>query len=115
MRKTSMPGWQYLLAVLLTGASFQTFAQFNPNPRLGSNVGSLDKMTSSVPFTDIFKSSTGWYTSCEFNWQQNRGIDPGCTRQNAFNTREQSLLDIDANGWGRSLPAPNQNPIFTFA
>ena len=113
MRKISMPGWQYLLAILLTGVSLQAVAQYNPNPRLGSNVGSLDKMTSSVPFTDIFKSSTGWYTSCEYNWQQKRGIDPGCTRQNAFNTREQSLLDMDANGWVRSLPAPNQNPIFT--
>ena len=113
MIKIKMPGWLRLLAVLLLGASTQSFAQFDPNPRLGSNVGSPDKMTSSVPFTDIFKSSTGWYTSCEFNWQQQRGIDPGCTRQNAFNTREQSLLDLDANGWVRSLPAPNQEPIFT--
>ncbi len=113
MRKTRMPRWQFLLAALLTVASAQAVAKYDPNPRLGSNVGSPDKMTSSVPFTDIFKSSTGWFTSCEFNWQQKRGIDPGCTQQNAFNTREQSQLDLDANGWVRSLPAPNQAPIFT--
>ncbi len=102
-----------LVAALWFGATTMANAQYSPNPRLGSNVGSLDKMTSSIPFTDIFKSSTGWYTSCEFDWQQNRGVDPGCTRQNAFNTREQKLLDLDANGWVRSLPLPNQAPIFT--
>ena len=113
MRIVRLPGWRYLFAILLAGISAQAVAQYDPNPRLGSNVGSLDKLTSSIPFTDIFKSATGWYTSCEYDWQQKRGIDPGCTRQNAFNTREQSLLDLDANGWVRSVPAPNQNPIFT--
>ena len=113
MRRIRLSGFQYLLTLLLMAIHSQSFAQYDPNPRLGSNVGSLDKMTSSIPFTDIFKSSTGWFTSCEYNWQQKRGIDPGCTRENAFNTREQSLLDLDANGWVRSLPAPNQDPIFT--
>jgi hypothetical protein len=70
-------------------------------------------MTASIPFTDIFKSSTGWYTSCEFDWRTKQGIDPGCTQKNAFHTRERDLLDLDANGWVRSLPAPNQAPIFT--
>ena len=113
MQIKRMSAWRFLLATLLLGTSVQANAQYSPNPRLGSNVGSPDKMTASIPFTDIFKSSTGWYTSCEFDWRTKRGIDPGCTQQNAFNTREQSLLDMDANGWVRSLPAPNQNPIFT--
>jgi len=102
-----------LTTVLVFGLATQATAQYTPNPRLGSNVGSLDKLTSSVPFTDIFKSATGWYTSCEFDWRTKRGIDPDCTQQNAFNTREQSMLDLDQNGWVRSLPAPNQAPIFT--
>lgn len=113
MQIKRMSAWRALLATVLLGLSAQSQAQYSANPRLGSNLGSPDKWTASIPFTDIFKSSTGWYTSCEFDWRQNRGIDPGCTRQNAFNTREQKLLDMDANGWVRSLPAPNQSPIFT--
>ncbi len=88
-------------------------AKYSSNPRLGTNVGSLDKLTSSVPFTDIFKISRGWFTSCEFDWQSGRAIDPDCTRQNSFNTREQKLLDLDKNGWVKSLPSPQQSPIFT--
>ncbi|RTZ63942.1 MAG: hypothetical protein DSZ29_06240, partial [Aquificaceae bacterium] len=88
-------------------------AKYSSNPRLGTNVGSLDKLTSAVPFTDIFKISRGWFTSCEFDWQSGRGIDPDCTRKNSFNTREQKLLDLDEHGWVKSLPAPQQSPIFT--
>lgn len=102
-----------LMACLLLGFTSQAAAKYDPNPRLGSNVGSPDKMTASIPFIDIFKSSTGWYTSCEFDWQRKVGIDPGCTQQVAFNTREQKLLDLDPNGWVRSLPTPEQSPIFT--
>ncbi len=88
-------------------------AKYSSNPRLGTNVGSLDKLTSSVPFTDIFKISRGWFTSCRFDWQSKRGLDPDCTQQNSFNTREQKLLDLDKNGWVKSLPSPQQSPIFT--
>ncbi|RVU85414.1 hypothetical protein EOL70_05570 [Leucothrix sargassi] len=102
-----------LTATLAVGVVSQATAQYSPNPRLGSNVGSADKLAASVAFTDIFKSSTGWYTSCEFNWQTKQGIDPGCTQKNAFHTREKDLLDLDANGWVRSLPTPEQSPIFT--
>ena len=88
-------------------------AKYSENPRLGTNVGSLDKLTSAIPFTDIFKISRGWFTSCEFDWQAGRGIDPNCTRQNSFNTREQKLLDLDENGWVKSLPSPQQTAIYT--
>ncbi|MCK5897107.1 MAG: hypothetical protein KAG20_09890 [Cocleimonas sp.] len=89
------------------------FAKYSTNPRLGTNVGSLDKLTSAVPFTDIFKISRGWFTSCRFDWQTKQGLDPDCTQQNSFNTREQKLLDLDENGWVKSLPDADQSPIFT--
>lgn len=88
-------------------------ARYSDNPKLGINVGSLNKLTSSIPFTDIFKSSRGWFTSCEFDWQAGRPIDPGCTRQTSLNTREQDLLQLDGNGWVRTLPDPHESPIFT--
>lgn len=90
-------------------------AKYSSNPRLGTNVGSLDKLTSAVPFTDIFKISRGWFTSCRFNWQTKQAIDPDCTQQNAFNTREQKHLNLDENGWVKSLPTPEQAPIYTHA
>jgi hypothetical protein len=105
----------YFIAILI--CCFLTIpsasAKYSPNPRLGTNVGSLDKLTSAVPFTDIFKISRGWFTSCRFDWQTKRALDPDCTQQNSFNTREQKLLDLDKNGWVKSLPSPQQSPIFT--
>ncbi len=90
-----------------------TLAEYSSNPRLGTNVGSLDKLTSAVPFTDIFKISRGWFTSCRYDWLNKQALDPDCTQQNSFNTQEQSLLNLDQNGWVKSLPTPEQKPIFT--
>ncbi len=98
-----------LSLVLIQTAS----ARYSQNPKLGINVGDLGKLTSSIPFTDIFKSSRGWFTSCEFDWASGRAIDPDCTRQTALNTREQDILQLDGNGWVRALPSPQEQPIFT--
>lgn len=88
-------------------------AKYSTNPRLGTNVGSLDKLTSAVPFTDIFKISRGWFTSCRYDWQTKQGLDPDCTQKNSFNTQEQKLLDLDKDGWVKSIPSAQQKPIFT--
>ncbi|MCK5726165.1 MAG: hypothetical protein KAH22_04985 [Thiotrichaceae bacterium] len=88
-------------------------ARYSDHPKLGINVGDLGKLTSSVPFTDIFKSSRGWFTSCEFDWRAGQPIDSGCTRKKALNTREQDQLHLDGDGWVRSLPRPEDSPIFT--
>lgn len=84
-----------------------------PGPRLGVNVGGLHKLSTALPFTDLFKNSRGWFTSCEFNWQTKRAIDPGCTAKNSFNTHEQSKLALDRNGYVRSLPGRNSPVIYT--
>ncbi len=80
---------------------------------VGFNVSGLYKLNSSLPFSDLFKLSQGWYTSCEYDWRNKRAIDPGCTAGNSFNTKEQGWLDKDANGWVRSLPLREERPIFT--
>ncbi len=102
------------IAVALTLVIIQpASARFSENPRLGINVGDLGKLTSSIPFTDIFKISRGWFTSCEFDWSAGQPIDPDCTRKTSLNTREQNILQLDGNGWVRSLPAPQDAPVFT--
>ncbi|MCK5813892.1 MAG: hypothetical protein KAH03_06525 [Cocleimonas sp.] len=80
---------------------------------MGTNVGSLDKLTSAIPFTDIFKISRGWFTSCRYDWQTKQGLDPDCTQKNSFNTQEQKLLDLDEDGWVKSIPLPEEKPIYT--
>jgi len=105
------------IAFLLTLLSFTLIptaqARHSDNPKLGINLGSLGKLTTSVPFTDIFKISRGWFTSCAYDWRANRPIDPGCTRKTSLNTQEQSQLQMDGNGWVRALPTPEEAPVFT--
>ena len=102
-----------LLAAFVLGLNQTASARFSDNPKLGINVGDLGKLSSSIPFTDIFKISRGWFTSCEYDWRANRPIDPGCSRKKSLNTQEQDALQLDGNGWVRSLPSPQEAPIFT--
>lgn len=92
---------------------FTNLATASTGHKMGINVSPSHKMASSIPFTDIFKISTGWVTSCEFDWQNNRPIDPGCTRKNSFNTQEKDSVQLDGNGWVRSLPTRNAPEIYT--
>lgn len=102
-----------MLLALSATLTQTTSARYSQNPKLGINVGGLGKLSSSIPFTDIFKISRGWFTSCEFDWKAGRAIDPGCTRKTALNTREQDILQLDGNGWVRTLPSPQEQPVFT--
>ena len=96
------------LLIALTATS-----QATPGNKLGYNTSGLHHLASSNPFIDIFKISRGWITSCEFNWQQNRPVDPGCTRKSSFNTKESSQVTVDANGWPTRLPARGERPVYT--
>ena len=103
-----------MVIITLVLASIQSSsARYSDNPKLGINVGDLGKLTTSIPFTDIFKSAKGWFTSCEFDWRAGQAIDPGCTRKTSLNSQEQNQLQLDGNGWVRALPAPQDAPIFT--
>jgi hypothetical protein len=75
--------------------------------RLGTNLEAVTDYSPQVPFTDLFLSSREWFTQCQ------AGIDPGCTNSNSWDTGEAAALDLDANGWVRSLPASSDAPIYT--
>lgn len=102
-----------LFTSLLSASAITTPAQAAPGEKLGYNTSGLHHLSSSNPFIDIFKISRGWITSCEFNWQQNRPIDPGCTRKKSFNTKETAKVSVDSNGWPTRLPARGEAPVFT--
>ncbi len=101
------------LTLALTSTLFVNSAQAAPGHKLGYNTSGLHHLSSSNPFIDIFKISRGWITSCEYNWQANRALDPGCTKQNSFNTKESDKVTVDANGWPKRLPSRGERPIFT--
>ncbi len=90
-----------------------TTSQAAPGNKLGYNTSGLHHLVSSNPFSDIFKTSRGWITSCEFDWQRNRPIDPGCSRKTSFNTHETEKVSVDSNGWPTRLPARGERPTFT--
>jgi hypothetical protein len=74
---------------------------------LGSNLNEVTDYSPQLPFINLFLSSREWLTQCRVN------VDPGCTQQNAFDTGEAAVLDLDSAGWVRSLPAQAASPVFT--
>ena len=86
-------------------ASAQDISSF----RLGTNLNEVNDYSPQLPFRDLFLFSREWITQCRV------GIDPGCVIGNAFDTGEGGSLDLDDNGWVRSLPAPASPVIFTQA
>ena len=57
------------------------------NARLGTNLTEVNDYSSQVPFIDAFKQSREWYTQ----------------RDGVFDTEEAARLQLDTNGWLRTL------------
>jgi hypothetical protein len=69
-----------------------------PTARLGTNVAVVKDDSSARPFLNVFKQARGWITQC--------AGDPDCGW--TWDTGESEFLDLDADGWVRSLPAPQE-------
>ncbi|MBW4619944.1 MAG: cellulose-binding protein [Cyanosarcina radialis HA8281-LM2] len=82
-----------------TGTSYP-----NASSPLGINLAGITYYSTELPFLDAFKSSSPWIPQC-------RKEDPDCT--NSWSTKENKLLDLDRYGWVKSLPAPEDSPIYT--
>jgi hypothetical protein len=76
----------------------------NASSPLGINLAGVTYYSTELPFLDAFKSSGSWLTQCQKK-------DPDCT--NSWNTKEGKLLDLDRHGWVKSLPAPEDSPVYT--
>lgn len=61
----------------------------NTTSPVGTNLGEWKDWSTEQPFIDVFKVSRGWITQAPGVWD----------------TGEAALLDLDARGWVRSLPA----------
>jgi hypothetical protein len=74
-----------------------------PSP-IGVNLGAITYYGTDLPFINVFKNASLWRTICI-------RTDPDCT-QNQF-TKEEDLLELDRNGWVKSLPSPESSPRYT--
>ena len=77
-------GWQ-----LIAPATTASTAMIKSNNLLGTNLSDWMDWSTEQPFINLFKTSRGWITQAPGVWD----------------TAEQANLDLDANGWVRSLPA----------
>ena len=66
---------------------------------LGINLSFIDYFSSQQPFASEFKSSSSWFTQSQQTW----------------NTNEEDLLDLDSNGWIKSLPSAEEGTEYTTA
>ncbi len=92
----------FVATALLVAQS--ALAQPTGSLRLGTNLAEVTDYSPQLPFVNLFRSSRPWLTQCEV------GLDPGCTSDNAFDTNEAHEIDLDVDGWVRSLP-PRSSPV----
>ncbi|MBR8828705.1 MAG: cellulose-binding protein [Gomphosphaeria aponina SAG 52.96 = DSM 107014] len=71
---------------------------------LGTNLNVIADWSTEMPFLDAFKSSRQWITQCQ------KG-EVGCS--GSWGSQEYDKLDLDENGWVKSLPKPEDPPEYT--
>ncbi len=81
---------------------------------IGLNLGTLSMVSPEIPSIDLMKRATAWYVGC------NISTSPTCTgftgAARSFDTLEEAKLDVDAQGWIKSLPANSDTSVkFRFA
>ncbi|CAA6815988.1 MAG: cellulose-binding domain protein [uncultured Sulfurovum sp.] len=74
---------------------------------IGTNLSSVVDWTTQLPFVDYFKFARTWITQCKV------GTDTNCSWSNSWDTKEENLLDLDSNGWVKSLPIPEDGHIYS--
>jgi hypothetical protein len=68
---------------------------------LGIGLNGVFDWSTQFPFINIYKSSRNWITQC------GEGSPSNCE----FDTQEQKLLNLDENGWVKSLPAATDKSV----
>ncbi|NJR64167.1 MAG: hypothetical protein HC772_00645 [Leptolyngbyaceae cyanobacterium CRU_2_3] len=71
---------------------------------IGTNLNSVNDWSTEVPFLDAFKSARVWIPQCVNG-------ETGCRGE--WDTGEVDKLDLDEQGWVKSLPAPADAPEYT--
>lgn len=74
------------------------------NLSLGTNLGGIADYSTQIPFIDAFKFSRKWITQCIRD-------EPGCS--GGWSTNEFDKLNLDKQGWVKSLPVPEDPTEYT--
>ena len=82
-------------------------AKTSPIP-VGTNLHRLADWSPQLPFLNGFKSARQWLTQ-DINVTRNESGE----YVNTWNTQEFNELDLDENGWVKSLPDPEEDPEYT--
>ena len=70
---------------------------------LGMNLGTLDYYAPTLPTIDLMKKANGWLTQCN-PYSAGSTCKSFTGSASSWDTLEESKLDLDADGWPRSLP-----------
>ncbi len=90
-------------AIAPQGGGMSPTAAIAARSGVGINLGTLDTYSPEFPTFDLMKRAGNWFTGCNPSAATNcQGFTGGAS---SFSTSEESKLDLDANGWVRSLPA----------
>ena len=84
-----------------TGAKQILQSAFNSNSPLGTNLIRISDYSPDMVFLDAFKASRPWITRDNSTW--------------TWDTGEEEYLDLDDQGWVRSLPGPESSLNFDAA
>lgn len=76
----------------------------NSNSSLGIGLNGIADWSTQLPFLDAFKSSRQWITQCASGEANCKG---------EWDTEEYNLLNLDENGWVKSLPSAADAPKYT--
>lgn len=96
LRRTHLRYLATVLTVSLVLSGVAMAASPGPGPQVGTNLGYLNSVAGDWPFVDVFKTSSRWYLSSATCWDC-----PG--------------LDVDSQGWVKSLPAGHVAHTFVFS
>lgn len=108
MRYYSLAAYLALLIILTSVIYPRPIAALTPEQSpLGVNLEAMQDWSDDLALLDFFKTSREWIPQCRV------GQDTGCTAKNSWDTGEYDLIDLDSRGWVRSIPKPNDTPIFT--
>lgn len=71
---------------------------------VGTNLTGIADWSTQMPFIDAFKSSRKWFTQCQSGEHDCSG---------GWDTQEYDQLELDENGWIKSLPNAADPPKYT--
>ena len=75
---------------------------------VGTSLSAVDYYSGEYPTIDFMKKASGWLTQCAAY------INKDC-KTSAWDSGEEAQLDVDANGWIRSLPATGSSAVYRYA